>query len=82
MRLGPWHSEIHKLRMLCRVCKMFIGRAFEQCVSKKCPKAEEGERKCGSRNWVEQMALSSNNTWLIEVGRRKQCLPRHPPHWK
>jgi hypothetical protein len=36
--LRRYNEEIHKLRMLCRVCKMFIGRAFEQCVSKKCPK--------------------------------------------
>jgi hypothetical protein len=56
------------MRQLCRACKMLVGRAFELCVSRKCSKAEESEKQCGSRNWVEQMALSSNNTWLIEVG--------------
>lgn len=60
------HQEIHRMRQLCRVCKMLVGRAFEQCVSRKCPKAEDSEKQCGSRNWLEQMALSSNNTWLIE----------------
>lgn len=54
------------MRQLCRACKMLAGRAFELCVSRKCPQAEESEKQCGSRNWLEQMALSSNNTWLIE----------------
>lgn len=60
------HQEIHRLRVLCRTCKMLVGRAFEQCVARKCPNVLEGEKKCGSRSWLEQMALSSNNTWLIE----------------
>ena len=60
------HQEIHRMRQLCRACKMLVGRAFESCVSRKCPKAEDSEKQCGSRNWLEQMALSSNNTWLIE----------------
>ena len=60
------HQEIHHMRQLCRACKMLVGHAFELCVSRKCPKAEDSEKQCGSRNWLEQMALSSNNTWLIE----------------